>query len=280
VQEWPPEGHLARDVVERLNPSALEQAHSGRGSQAYHPTRSTSLLIDGYSTGDCTSRVIEEVTDDSLAFRFVTANSHPDQDILATFRRRFAREFAGTFVRVVQIDRENQLSRVGTVSLDGTKIHANASRHRALSDGHAEAIEPQRRDEVQDLLALAEAATGRKPAGTPVKAPTSGPNPTDQIDLADANSRIMPVAGGAFQQCDNAHAVVDTETILVLVPQATQAASDKQRLIPMLEHLKAPAGALSQTGQFLADAGYFIDGAVGSDNKAHSGRIHLVRGGR
>ncbi len=161
VQEWLPESHLARyvvDVVEGLDLSVLERAYAGRGSNAYHPATLLSLLIYGYATGTFSSRKIERATYDSLAFRYIACNRHPDHDTLATFRRRFGQEFQTAFVQVLQIARENQLSRFGTVSLDGTKIHANASRHSALSYGHAEKIEAQLKAEVQELLKLAEAA--------------------------------------------------------------------------------------------------------------------------
>jgi len=331
VQEWLPEGHLARyvvEVVEGLDLRELERAYAGRGSRPYHPATLLSLLIYGYATGCFSSRKIERATYDSLAFRFIAANSHPDHDTLATFRRRFAKAFEATFVQVLQVARENQLSRFGTVSLDGTKIHANASRHSALSYGHAEAIEAQLRDEVQQLLALAEAAddtdlpdgmnlpeelqrredrlaaiaaakakiearaaeryareqadyqaklaaraakaaaTGRKPGGRAPKAPTPGPRPDDQINLTDEQSRIMPVAGGGFEQCYNAQAVVDAETMLVVVPQVTQAANDKQQLTPMLERLGELPQDLPKPAQLTADAGYFSEANVDACEQA------------
>jgi len=157
VQEWLPEGHLARyvvEVVEGLDLTDLERAYGGRGRAAYHPATLLSLLIYGYATGCYSSRKIERATYDSLAFRYIACNCHPDHDTLATFRRRFNKEFEDVFVSVLQVARENQLSRFGSVSLDGTKIHANASRHSALSYGHAEAIEAQLKAEVQQLLAL------------------------------------------------------------------------------------------------------------------------------
>ncbi len=160
VQDWLPESHLARyvvDVVEGLDLSVLERAYAGRGSDAYHPAMLLSLLIYGYATGTHSSRKIERATYDSLAFRFIACDQHPDHDTLATFRRRFGKQFADVFVQVLQVARENQLSRFGTVSLDGTKIHANASRHSALSYGHAQKIEAQLKAEVQEMLALAEA---------------------------------------------------------------------------------------------------------------------------
>lgn len=131
------------DVVEGLDLSALERAYAGKGSAAYHPATLLSLLIYGYATGTFSSRKIERATYDSLVFRYITCNRHPDHDTLATFRKRFGAEFQTAFIRVLQIARENQLSRFGTVSLDGTKIHANASRHSALSYAHAEKIEAQ-----------------------------------------------------------------------------------------------------------------------------------------
>lgn len=161
VQEWLPEGHLARyivEVIEGLDLSELTRAYAGKGSDAYHPAMLMALLIYGYATGTFSSRKLSRATYDSLAFRYIACNSHPDHDTLATFRRRFGKEFESIFVQVLEVARENQLSRFGTVSLDGTKIHANASRHSALSYEHAEKIEAQLNAEVQELLALAEQA--------------------------------------------------------------------------------------------------------------------------
>jgi hypothetical protein len=236
---------------------------------------------------------------------------------LETFRRRFSQEFEKVFVSVLQVARENQFSQFGSVSLDGTQIHANASRHSALSYGHAEALEAQLKVEVQQLLALAEEAdgvngpdgmsvpeglkrrearlaaiadakakiearaaerfareqadyeaklaaraqraarTGKNPDGKLPKAPDPGPRPEDQINLTDEESRIMPVAGGGFDPCYNAQAVVDNATLLVLAPQVTQAANDKQQVVPMLERVQALPTGLNQPEQFLADTGYF-----------------------
>ncbi len=163
VQEWLPEGHLARyvvEVVEDLDPGDLERGYAGKGSAAYHPALLLELLIYGYATGCYSSRKIERATYDSLAFRYIACSRHPDHDTLASFRRRFRNEFEAVFVQVLEVARENQLSRFGAVSLDGTKIHANASRHSALSYGHAEAIEAHLKAEVQELLALVEEADG------------------------------------------------------------------------------------------------------------------------
>ncbi|HEX9718233.1 MAG TPA: IS1182 family transposase [Ramlibacter sp.] len=322
VQDWLPESHLARyvvDVVEGLDLSALERAYAGRGSDAYHPAMLLSLLIYGYATGTHSSRKIERATYDSLAFRFIACDQHPDHDTLANFRRRFGEQFADAFVQVLQVARENQFSRFGTVSLDGTKIHANASRHSALSYGHAEKIEAQLKAEVQEMLALAEAAdrssvpegvdlpeeikrredrlaaiaaakakiearakerfereqaeyeakmakrqakeaaTGKKPGGKPPTPPAPGPRADDQLNLTDEDSRIMKVADGGFEQCYNAQALVDTESMLVMVPHLTQAGNDKEQVEPMLARIGALPEGLNQPDQLLADTGFFSE---------------------
>ena len=322
VQDWLPESHLARyvvEVVEGLDLSKLESVYAGKGSDAYHPATLLSLLIYGYATGTFSSRKIERATYDSLAFRYIACNRHPDHDTLATFRTRFGKEFESAFVQVLQVARENQLSRFGTVSLDGTKIHANASRHSALSYGHAEKIEAQLKAEVQEMLKLAEAAdqsdlpdgvslpdeikrredrlaaiaeaktkiearakerlereqaeyqakldkreakekaNGKKPGGKPPKPPQVGPRPDDQINLTDEESRIMKVAGGGFEQCYNAQALVDSESMLVMAPHVTQAGNDKEQVVPMLAKLQALPEELNQPEKFLADSGYFSE---------------------
>jgi len=102
-----------------------------------------SLLFYGYATGIFSSRKIEQATYDSVAFRFIAANNHPDHDTIAVFRKRFLDELKPLFVQILIIAREMGLLKVGKVSLDGTKIKANASKHRALSWGHACRIEKQ-----------------------------------------------------------------------------------------------------------------------------------------
>ena len=101
---------------------------------------------------------LERATYDSVAFRFIAANDHPDHDTIATFRRRFLKEIKGLFVQLLLLARETGLLKMGTVALDGTKIHANASKHSALSHEHAGRIEAQLKAEVAELLAKAEAA--------------------------------------------------------------------------------------------------------------------------
>ena len=164
---WPE--HLARfvvEIVEQLDLRALESAYRGSGKAAYHPEMLTVLLIYGYATGTYSSRAIAKASHDSVVFRYIAANQSPDHDTLCAFRRCFLSEIERLFVQVLQVAGEMKLVRLGTVSLDGAKIHAKASRHNALSYGRAQKIEAQLRDEVRDFLARAEAADSASlPAG-------------------------------------------------------------------------------------------------------------------
>jgi hypothetical protein len=224
---------------------------------------------------------------------------------------------------VLELAREMGMLKLGTVALDGTKIHANASRHSALSYEHAGKIEAQLKAEVAELLARAEAAdraevavdgmsipeelarrearlaklaearakiearakerfdqemaeyhaklaareekaaaTGKKPGGRPPAPPVEGPQPKDQINLTDEDSRIMPVAGGGFEQCYKAQAVVATESLLVIATDVVQTPNDKQQIAPMLEKIDALPERFGQVETLLADNGYFSEANV------------------
>jgi len=161
VQDWLPEGHLARfvvEIVEQLDLRSLKASYAGRGSQPYNPAMLLALLFYGYSTGVFSSRKLERSTYDSVAFRFIAANRHPDHDTIATFRKRFLKELSGLFVQILMIARQMNMLKLGSVSLDGSKVKANASKHKALSYEHACKLESQLRSEVADLLKKAESA--------------------------------------------------------------------------------------------------------------------------
>lgn len=161
MEDWLPEGHLARfivEVIEQLDLSQLVKQYAGRGCKAYHPSTLSAILVYGYANGVFSSRKLEQATYDSVAFRYLAAGTHPDHDTLATFRRRFLGELQNLFVQVLELAQEMKLLKVGRVCLDGTKIHANASKHQALSHEHIEQMERQLKAEVQELFALAEQA--------------------------------------------------------------------------------------------------------------------------
>jgi transposase len=325
VDEWLPPRHLARFVVEvvsGLDLRAMIGSYRGSGEASYHPALLLGLIIYGYATGVFSSRQLERATYDSVAFRFIAANQHPDHDTIATFRRRFLQEIETLFVHVLGVAREIGVLKLGTVALDGTKIHANASRHSALSYEHANKIEAQLKAEVADLLGRAEAAdeadipdgmqvpeelarrekrlaeiarakaviearakerhareraeyearmaereakaaqTGKKPGGRAPKPPVEGPLPTDQVNLTDEESRIMPVADGGFEQCYNAQAVVAADSLLVIAVDVVQAPNDKQQIEPMLGKIAELPAELGKVGELLADNGYFSEANV------------------
>lgn len=325
VDEWLPERHLARfvvEVIDGLDLKSMSASYRGSGSASYHPSMLLGLLVYGYATGVFSSRKLERATYDSVAFRFIAANDHPDHDTIAAFRRRFLKEIECLFVQVLLLAREMGVLKMGTVALDGTKIHANASRHSALSYEHAGKIEAQLKAEVAELMAKAEAAdtadvpdgmsipeelarreerlakiaeakakiearaeervaheqaeyeakmaaraarteaTGKKPRGPPPSPPTPGPRANDQINLTDEDSRIMPMAGGGFEQGYNAQAMVAAGSMLVVAADVTQDTNDKRQLEPMLNKTTALSEALGEPTTVLADNGYFSEANV------------------
>lgn len=319
LEDWLKEDHLARfivEIIDGLDLSKLTARYGRSGSAAYHPAMLLGILVYGYATGIFSSRKLERATYDSVAFRYIAANRHPDHDTIASFRRNFLKEIEGLFEQVLEMAQEMKVLKVGTVCLDGTKIQANASRHSALSYGHIEKLEGQLKKEVQELLALGEEAdkaaipdgmnmpeelkrredrlavmavakvkiearakerytreraeydakmaareakqkeTGKKPKGKAPVEPDMTPKASDQINLTDEESRIMPTAGGGFDQCYNAQAGVDASTMLVVATGVTQAPNDKQQVEPMLDKLDAQSATHGQVTEMVADTGY------------------------
>jgi transposase len=312
-----PSRRFVVEVIDGLDLRVICASYRGSGSASYHPSMLLGLMVYGYATGVFSSRKLERATYDSVAFRFIAANDHPDHDTIAAFRRRFIKEIEAVFVPVLVMAREMGVLKMGTIALDGTKIHANASRHSAMSYVHALKIEAQLKAEVAELLAKADAAdqadlpdglsipeeldrredrlakiaeakakiearakvrfereqaehlaklaerearaeaSGKKPRGKPPAPPAPGPRPEDQVNFTDEDSRIMPVAGGGFDQCYNAQAAVAAGSLLVVATHLTQAANDKQQITPVLDTLDRLPEALGDPETLLADTGYF-----------------------
>ena len=319
MDEWLPEGHLARfiaEVIDGLDLTAFTCQYVKGGSAGYHPAILLGILVYGYATGTFSSRKLERATHDSVAFRYLAANTHPDHDTLANFRKRFLVQVEAVFIQVLEVAHQMKLLKLGNINLDGTKIHANASKHSALSYGHIAKLESQFKAEVKELLALAaqadnaavpdgmdlpqelrlreqrlavmakakteiearaaqryaqekaeydeklarraakEANTGKKLGGKPPQAPDPTPKDSDQVNLTDEESRIMPVAGGGFEQAYNAQAAVDGTTMLVVTTHVSQAPNDKQQLEPVLGKLLELPEALGTVDSLNTDAGY------------------------
>ena len=168
VQDYLAEDHLARfvvDIVDQLDLSHLSAVYTGRGSKPFHPAMLVSLLFYGYATGVFSSRKLEKASYDSIAFRYVCANTNPDHDTIASFRKRFLKELSALFVEILVVAQVMGLVKLGNVSLDGTKIKANASKHKALSWDYATRLEVQLQQEVEELMRLAaEADQSSSPA--------------------------------------------------------------------------------------------------------------------
>ena len=332
MDDWLPEDHLARFIVEivgQLDLRIIKYSYSGNGSKAYHPEMLLALFFYGYATGVFSSRKLEKATYDSVAFRYIAANDHPDHDTIATFRKRFLPELSALFTQILLIAQQMGVLKLGKVSLDGSKFKANASRHRALSWKHACKLETQLKSEVEELLRQAEEAdrneipdgmdipeelarrkerlaaiakakdeierraaerhakeqaeyekkladrqakeqeSGKKARGKQPKPPEPGPRDKDQVNLTDEESRIMPVSGGGFEQCYNAQASVDVESMLIVGQHLSQNPNDKQEITPALEALIALPRSLGTLEALLADTGYFSETNVESCQEAN-----------
>jgi len=161
MARWLPEGHLAyfiRDVGRQLDLSAIYGSYDGTqgGSPAYDPRMMVILLIYAYCVGVVSSRKIERATYESIPFRVLTADQHPDHDTIAEFRRRHLEALAALFLQVLRLCRKAGLVKLGHVSLDGTKVRANASKHKAMSYRRMEKSVAELEGEVKRLLADAE----------------------------------------------------------------------------------------------------------------------------
>ncbi len=147
--------------MEQLDTSPIEQAYSGGGSPPYPPKMMLALLFYCYAKGIFSSRKIERATYELIPVLFITGGTHPDHDSINTFRKRFLKELSKLFVLLLQIAHGMGILKLGNVSMDGTKIKANASKHKAMSYGYANKLEEQLRGEVADLIKRAESANGR-----------------------------------------------------------------------------------------------------------------------
>ena len=162
LHDWLPEGHLARfllDVVSALDLSAIYtsyQEKDGRGQAAYAPEMMVRLLLYGYARGVYSSRKIQTRTFEDVAFRYLSGDQHPDHATIAEFRKRHLEALSGLFTQALLLCSEAGLVKLGHVSIDGTKIKANASKHKAMSYKHMNETEARLKQEIDALLAAAE----------------------------------------------------------------------------------------------------------------------------
>jgi transposase len=299
LRDWLPESHLAyfvSDVVDNLDLSAMDAVYGTekRGQPPYDPLMMTKVLVYGYCIGVFSSRRIEKRLVEDIAFRVLAADNQPNFRTISDFRKIHLQTLSGLFEQVLKIALEAGAMKVGRVALDGTKVKANASKHKAMSHDRMVEKEKQLKAEVQQLLEQAEAADaeedarhGKERRGDELpeelarretrlkrireakralaarareKAEGEGSNPKqakpkekDQYNFTDPESRIMKGTDG-FVQAYNAQAAVEPDLQLIVGQTVTQAANDKEQLLPMVETIQEQSGQRPE--EILADSGY------------------------
>jgi transposase len=317
-QDWLPKDHLVYfllDVSEQIDISPIvDDYHSEQGGQPpFHPRMMLVLLLYSYCVGVFSSRKIMARCETDVAFRVIVGEDVPAFQRISAFRRRHLGRMQPLFIEVLALCREAGLLKVGRLALDGTKVKANASRHKAMSYDRMTSEELRLQKEIDELLAKAQAADaaedeqhgadrrgdelpdelarretrlekireakaaleeqarqkaadhaaklkadGRKPRKNPDEAV---PQPKDQRNFTDPESKIMKTSNKGFDQCGNAQAVANEEQIIVAA-DVTDQANDSRQVEPMVdqttENLDA-VGVEENIDAFTADAGYFSE---------------------
>jgi transposase len=301
LRDWLPEGHLAffvSDLVEQLDLSAILQGYEDdeRGYPPYHPVMLTKLLVYGYCVGIFSSRKIQRRLVEDVAFRVLAAGNQPDFRTIADFRKRHLAALQGFFEQVLRLARELGAPRVGRVAIDGSKIQANASKHKAMSYGRMREKTRQLRDEVKKLLAQADAVDAAEDAEygadqhgdeLPVELQRRESRLTrirDAKCALEARAKAEAAAAGKptesakpdpkaqynftdpesrimkapdrFVQAYNVQIAVN-ELQLIVGQAVTQATHDQHQLMPMITTIARQSGETPT--QVLADAGYCSD---------------------
>ena len=303
LSDWLPDSHLARfvsDLVDTLDLSAIEDTYDeGRGFPPYHPCMMVKLLVYAYSTGTYSSRRIAEKLIDSVAYRFLAAGNQPDFRTISDFRKVHGKALAGLFEQVLKLCQKAGLVSLGRVAVDGTKIKANASKHKAMSYARMQEKESQLEREISELLKKAEAADAadeRRHGSTkgeeelPVelafresrlkkiqeakaaleaearaKAKAEGKDPKDpppdkaQRNFTDPESKIQKTPDG-FIQGYNAQAGVDELSQVIVSQHVTAISADVNQLLAAVEQMTRTLGR--KPDSVLADAGYFSEANV------------------
>jgi transposase len=277
LREWLPEGHLAlfiSDVVDELDLSAIFQAYEaeGRGQPPYHPAMMVKLLLYAYCIGKPSSRRIERATYEDVAFRVLAADQHPDHDSLAEFRKRHLDALAGLFVESLRLCQAAGLVKLGHVALDGTKIKANASKHKAMSYGRMEETERRLEGEVQALLRQAEqvdavedAAHGRGRRGDELPA-----------ELARRESRLTKIraAKAALEQQARGQAAAAAEAAQVKLAAREQRVGSAKGGVPKVPDPEQARPAPDAQRNFTdPDSRIMVDRATKSYVQAYNAQV-------
>jgi transposase len=323
LRDWLPADHIVHFILDAVEQLPLHHFHvnaRGTGSAQYPPAMMLTLLIYSYATGRFGSRTIEAATHGDVAVRYICVNRHPDHDSICTFRTANEPAFVAAFTDVLQLAHQMRLTQVGSVSVDGSKIAANASKHAAVSYQRAGEMIAQLELEVQELITLAkqadaqetktpgldlpaelqrresrvaalqrarqviaerarelaaaqqpeyeakvaareaQRAAGKKPRGKAPVPPSPVPDPKDQYNFTDPESRIMKAGNGQhFEQAYNAQAAVD-EAMLIVGARVSAAPNDKQELPASVAAISPVVKA--EVKNILADSGFYSAAAV------------------
>src|SRR6202522_314699 len=218
LQDWLPESHLARFVADVMNELDLSSIHAsyersdGRGLSAYHPVLMARLLLYGYCIGITSSRKIEQATYDNVAFRYLSSDQHPDHDTLAAFRQQHVEALAALFVQALRLCQKAGLVKLGNVSIDGTKMKANASTRRSVRYQRITEREQHWRTEVERLLKQAQQTDQEEDQRFGVSQPTD-PLPND---LASAQKRLQRLQQAKTEQEQEAREQLESTGALPL----------------------------------------------------------------
>jgi len=314
LKEWIPENDIVHFVIEAVKSVSLgvfASNENGTGDEQYHPHMMLALLLYCYSHGVFSSRRIERASWKDVAVRYICGNLHPDHDTICAFRVGNEKAITEAFLQVLLLAKEMQVLKVGTVSIDGTKIKANASINKSVRYDRAGELETQLKLEIEELMnkaaesenipteegetlgkeiqrleelrlkmakareRLEERAKAKaekekadyedkvkrreerkgRGKGRIIKSPKDTPEPSDQVNMTDHESRIMRKSKHSeFTQSYNAQAVVDADgSMLVLGARVTNNASDNNELALDVASIPSEAGSPKTA---LADAGY------------------------
>ena len=295
--EWLPEGHLAYfilDLVEDLALGDIErvlQAKDPRGERPYSPRMMTALWLYGYAVGVTSSRKLEKATYQDVAFRVLAAGEHPHFTSLNEFRAKHRQALGNLFHQILRECMSAGLVKLGHVAIDGTKMKANASKHKAMSYERMRETElrlkrevrawfdrakstddaedrqhgrERRGDEMPEWVAdkkrrIAKIQEAREALEAEARAAgKAAPEPKTQRNFTDPESQIMPKGGKEFVQAYNAQAAVDCEAQVIVAQGVSNCATDVRQLEPMVKQIKTNIGR--QTDEFSADAGYCSEG--------------------
>jgi transposase len=334
LSEWLPEGDLAHFVSDLVESGALDLSaiyasyEEERGYPPYDPRLMVKLLVYGYANGVASSRKLERATYRDVAVRMLCADQHPDFRSIARFRARHLEALGELLVQALRLCKRARLVGLGTLALDGTKLRANASRHKAMSYermgkaeaqleaeiaaihanvaalfAEAEAVDaaederygPDRRGDelpaelrrreqrlarIREAKQALEAETaeqeaarraeleeeGKKPRRPPNGRDPFKPKPGAQRNFTDPESKIMRTSDGAYHQCYNGQAIVDSQAQVIVAAELSDQAPDARQLAPALEQLAETLDAieaeLAADATLAADAGYFSEDNV------------------